>query len=145
MGTAAAVAPAATFAVGPEIRTTPVHDAFVDTDLNAACGLETSKTVLDGVVTVRTFDRDAGLQQVDTVNIRGSITAPGGTFPLRNIGADIYRIAPDGTLLLMFTGIGSFNFAGSYKFDLTTGEVIREPHRILIDSDLSAACDALSR
>ena len=144
LGAAAAVAPAATLAAGPDIRTIPVHDVFVDSDLNAACGLETSLTVLDGEVTVRTFERDAGLQRVNTVNIRGAITAPGGTFALRNIGADVYRVAPDGMLLVTFTGIGTFNFAGSFTLNLTTGEVIREPRRILFDSDLAAACDALS-
>ena len=54
-------------------------------------------------------------------------TADGRVFRFRDVGADVTRIEPDGTAVLLISGQVPFDFAGVLKIDLETGEAILEP------------------
>jgi hypothetical protein len=61
----------------------------------------------------------------------------------RDVGADLARIEPDGTAVLMIIGQVPFGFTGVLEIDLETGEAILEPHHTL-EEQLEAACEALT-
>ena len=109
--------------------------------LSEACGVEVTLTVT-GRVTHFTFpDRPVGLQELCTVN--GDVVASAGDNQIRarNVGADVVRVAPDGTLILTTTGQVPFEFTGVLKLNLDTEEVILEPHHVV---DIEQGCAQLT-
>ena len=148
-GMAAGVAVAAALAAGPVMAAAPViertlvDDVFVDRFLTQQCGVPVV-TRAQGAVTTRTFaGRGTGPRQLTTVNVRLTATAGENTVRFRDVGADLVRQRPDGTLLLSISGQVPFEFTGVLKIDLTTGGVVQEPqHRT--DDDLQEVCAVLT-
>jgi hypothetical protein len=118
-----------------------LNDTFVDPFLSEACGVEVTLTVT-GRVTHFTFpDRPVGLQELFTVNADVVATAGDNQLRARNVGADVVRVAPDGTVILTTTGQVPFMFTGVLKINLETDEVILEPHHVV---DIEEVCAQLT-
>jgi hypothetical protein len=144
---------AAVLAVGasagkPTIDRIPVNESGPDLELTAACGFPVNFAAT-GHVIVRTFDdRERGLLDLTTLNVRVTFTANGNTFRIHDVGADKVRLAPDGTLILSIIGQIPFEtdftptgFHGVLKVNLDTGEVLHEPTHMT--GSVAALCDAL--
>jgi hypothetical protein len=140
---AGVVSPGVGSGAPPTIERIPVDDTFADEFLSEECGVEVTTTAR-GHVIVRTFEGDGpGLVQVNTINIGLTATAGDRRFRFRDVGADVTRITPDGTLILSIIGQVPFDFAGVLKINLDTGEAILEP-RDRSAEQLAKACDALT-
>jgi len=127
----------------PTFETIVVDETFVDEELTAACGV-TVTVHLQGEILVRTFeDEGTGVTEVSTINLAGTATADGSVFRFRDVGADVTRIEPDGTLVLSIIGQVPFAFAGVLKIDLETGEAILEP-RDRSEEQIARACAVLT-
>lgn len=70
-------------------------------------------------------------------------TAGDNTIRFRDVGADLVRIEPDGTAILMIIGQLPFDFTGVLKIDLETGEAILEPQHVTGD-EVEDACAILT-
>jgi hypothetical protein len=128
-------------AQAPEKEVIPIDETFVDPGLSEACGVEVTIT-LTGRVTAFTFpDRPVGLQELFTVNFEVVATAGDNQIRTRNVGADLIRVAPDGTAILTTTGQVPFEFIGVLKINLDTDEVILEPHHFY---DIEQICEQLT-
>jgi hypothetical protein len=127
----------------PTIERIAINESFTDDDLTEECGVPVTTTAL-GHIIVRTFSGDGtGIAQVNTINVGLTATAGDRTFRFRDVGADVVRIAPDGTLVLSITGQVPFFFAGVLKINPETEEVILEP-RDRSEEQLAKACKALT-
>jgi hypothetical protein len=101
-------------------------------------------TRAQGHITVRTFEEDGtGVVEVRTINVVLTATADGRVFRFRDVGADVTRIEPDGTVVLLISGQVPFEFTGVLKIDLETGEAILEP-RDRSEEQLARACAVLT-
>ena len=139
---AALLAPAAT-AAKPAFDVIEVDDTFVDDFLSDACGV-TVTTHVQGRITERTFaGGGTGVDAVRTINLGFTATAGDNTVRFRDVGADLLRIEPDGTAILMIIGRVPFDFTGVLKIDLETGDAILEPQHSTAD-DIERACAALT-
>ena len=78
-----------------------------------------------------------------TLNIGLTATAGDNVIRFRDVGADVERIEPDGTAILMIIGQVPFDFTGVLKIDLETGEAILEPQHSTAEN-LEKACAALT-
>ena len=136
------LSPGVAAGAAPTIERIAVDDTFVDEDLSEACGVEVTVRVL-GHITVRTFEDGTGVAEVSAINVGVTATADGRVFRFRDVGADVTRIEPDGTAVLLVTGQVPFAFAGALMVDLETGEAILEP-RDRSEEQLAAACAALT-
>ena len=81
--------------------------------------------------------------EVLTVNVGLTATADGRVFRFTDIGANVTRIEPDGTAVLLISGQVPFDFAGVLKIDLETGEAILEP-RDRSEEQLARTCPVLT-
>jgi hypothetical protein len=137
------VAPGVGLAAAPVFERIDVDDVFVDEFLSEECGVAVTTTAL-GSITLRTFPGDStGAVEVRTINVGFTATAGDRTFSIRDVGADVTRIEPDGTVVLTITGQVPFGFVGALIIDLETGEAILEPVD-RSESQLAAACAALT-
>jgi hypothetical protein len=126
-----------------DVRPIVVDETFVDEDLTAACGVELTVRV-QGEILVRTFSGErTGVAEVRTINVGATATADGRIFRFRDVGADVTRIEPDGTAVLLISGQVPFAFAGVLKIDLETGEATLEP-RDRSEEQIARACAALT-
>ena len=136
--------PAAGAAGKPVFERITVDETFVDEDLSEACGVPVTGTAT-GHVTIRRFSGEGpGLTQVGTINVGVAVTAGGRTFRFRDVGADVARIEPDGTAVLLISGQVPFFFAGALKIDPDTEEVLLEP-KDRSEAQLAKACAVLTR
>jgi hypothetical protein len=127
----------------PTFETIVIDDTFVDDFLTEACGV-TVTTHVEGTIRIRTFsDGGTGVSEVRTINVGGTATAGDRIFRLRDVGADVIRIEPDGTAVLLISGQVPFDFAGVLKIDLETGDAILEP-RDRSEEQIARACAALT-
>lgn len=144
---AALVACTAVVAAGPAVAAPPViervqfEDSFHDEFLTEACGVDVTTALSGRVTTITSSGEDPRLIQVRTINVGLTATAGDNTFRFRDVGADMLRVEPDGTLVLSIIGQVPFDFTGVLKIDLDTGEAILEPHHFL---DTARACAALT-
>lgn len=130
-------------AAAPTIERITVDETFDDPDLSAACGVPVTVTVR-GHATLRTFSGEGtGPVTVNTLNFAITLTAGDRVFRLRDVGADMVRIEPDGTAVLSIIGQVPLEFAGVLKIDLETGEAILEP-RDRSAQQVARACRALT-
>ena len=138
------LSPGVAAGAAPTIERIPIDDAFVDPDLSDACGVEVMIRAL-GHITVRTFPGDTtGAGEVRTINVGlTATTEDGSVFRFRDVGADVTRIEPGGTAVLLISGQVPFAFAGALKIDLETGEAILEP-RDRSEQQLAMACAVLT-
>ena len=70
-------------------------------------------------------------------------TAGGRTFRFRDVGADVARVQPDGSVVLLISGQVPFFFAGALKIDPETEEVLLEP-KDRSEAQVAKACRALA-
>jgi hypothetical protein len=139
---ATVTAPTAALAAPPVIERVQVQDTFLDEFLTDACGV-TVTTTASGMFTVVGFNGGQGTGPVElrAINIALTITAGDNTLRLRDVGVDLVRVEPDGTVVLSIVGQIPLDFTGVLKVDLVTGEVILEPHHF---ADIADACAVLT-
>ena len=139
----AVVAPSA-IAAKPTIERIEVSDiGVVDEFLSEVCGVTVTIDAV-GHVVVRTFDdREKGLVELQTINIKLTARVGEKTFQFHDVGADLVRVTPDGTTILMIIGQIPGGFTGVLKINLDTGEAILEPHHSL-EGDIEEACQVLT-
>ena len=139
---AAIVAPSA-LGAKPVLERIDVDESFADDFLTEECGVPVT-TSAQGHIIARTFEGEGtGAASVRTINVGLTATAGGNTYRFRDVGADVVRIEPDGTAILLITGQVPFDFAGLLMIDLETGEAILEPQHSL-GENLEKACAVLS-
>jgi hypothetical protein len=139
---AALVAPGA-MAAQPTMERFDVDESFVDEFLTKECGVEVTVHV-EGHLIFRMFNGEGtGPAELLTINVAVTATADGNTFVFRDVGADLVRIEPDGTAILMIIGQIPFEFTGMLKIDLETGEAILEPQHSR-RGELDEACGVLT-
>jgi hypothetical protein len=134
-GTAAAVGP-------PEMETITISDTFEDEFLTDECGVDVTTSV-DGRITFFTFpDQPLGPQELTSFHVNLVATAGDNSVRFNDVGIDLVRVEPDGTVILMVVGQVPFEFTGALMIDLDTGEVILEPHHAV---DTTRACHLLTK
>jgi hypothetical protein len=126
----------------PVKETITVSDTFQDEFLTEACGVEVTITV-SGFITFLTFpDRPVGLQELTSYHLDILATAGDKQARFKDVGIDLLRVEPDGTVVLMIVGQVPFEFTGVLKINLDTGEVILEPQHTV---DTTRVCRLLTR
>ncbi len=136
---AGVVSPAA--AAGPTIERIPIDDTFVDEGLSAECGVTVTARAV-GQLTFKTWDRTGtGPLDMTNINIAITFTAGDNSYRVRDVGADLLRREPDGSLVVLVIGQVPFGFSGVLKIDPETGEVLHEPQHL---QDAAEACAALT-
>jgi hypothetical protein len=126
----------------PTFERIDVDDTFADEFLSQECGVDVTTTVR-GHVTLRTFSREKGLVQLNTLNLAITATGDDQTFRFRDVGADQLQVKPDSTLVLSIIGQVPFDFAGVLKINPDTEEVILEP-KDSSEEQLAKACRFLT-
>jgi hypothetical protein len=135
VGTAAAVGP-------PERETITFSDTFEDEFLTVVCGVDVT-TSFEGRVTFFTFpDQPVGPQDITSVHINLVATAGDNAVQFKDVGVDVVRVEPDGTVVLMIVGQVPFEFTGALMINVTTGEAIVEPHHTF---DTTRVCHLLTK
>lgn len=130
---AALTSPPAT-AAPPQIDRENVDDVFDDELLTEECGVPV-ETRATGQIANLAFDEDGtGVVNVFTINITLTATSGDNTVRFKDVGADVVKVLPDGTLVLAIIGQVPFDFTGVLKVNLTAGEVIQEPHHFTGDT-----------
>jgi hypothetical protein len=139
---AAVVAPGA-FAGKPTMERVAIDETFDDDFLSAECGVPVTAHV-QGHIIIRTFEGGGtGPAELRTISIGITATAGDNTYRFRDVGADLVRIEPDGTAILMIIGQVPFDFTGVLKIDLETDEAILEPQHST-EGNVEKACAALT-
>ena len=140
---AALALPAAGSGAKPVFERITIDDSFVDEELSEACGVPVTGAVR-GHVTLRTFAGEGtGPVAVNSINVGVTLTSGDRTFRLRDVGADVARVQPDGTIVLLISGQVPFAFAGALKIDPDTEEVLLEP-KDRSEAQIARACRALA-
>ena len=140
---AALITPSA-MAAKPTMERLNIDETLPDEFLTEACGVQVT-TRAKGHIIIRTFDGEGpGPAELTTINIGLTASAGGNFYRFRDVGADLVRIEPDGTAILMIIGQVPFEFMGVLKIDLETGEAILEPQHSL-EEELDQACEVLTR
>ena len=139
---AAALLTPIALAAKPVIERIDIDEGGPDPFLTAECGFAVD-VHFAGQIIARTFSGDGtGPAELRTLNILSTVTANGNTVRIRDVGVDLVRVFPDGTLILSIVGQVPFDFTGVLKVDLTTGEVIHEPQHL--GDTVEEVCAALS-
>jgi hypothetical protein len=129
-------------AAAPVKETITFSDTFQDEFLTEACGVDVTTTAT-GRITFFTFpDRPVGPQDLTSVHVDIVATAGDKQARFKDVGVDLVRVEPDGTVVLMVVGQVPFEFTGVLKVNLDTGEVILEPHHTV---DTTRVCRLLTR
>ena len=127
----------------PVLERINVDETAPDPFLTAACGVAVT-THAEGHLIARTFTGGGtGVAEVRTLNIGLTATAGDNVVRFRDVGADVVRIEPDGTAILMIIGQVPFEFTGVLKIDLETGDAILEPQHSTAEN-LEKACATLT-
>lgn len=135
--------PGVALAAQPTIERIDVSETFADADLSADCGVPVT-TTLDGHLIIRTFeDRTTGVTEVSTINFGFTATSEHGQFRFRDVGADVTRIQPDGTIVISIIGQVPFEFTGITRED-GDGNVIFQSGGDRSDKQLAVACARLA-
>lgn len=142
LAVAALLAPGAS-AAKPAFNVIEVNESFPDEFLSAACGVAVTTHVQGKIIQRTMAGTGTGLAAVSTVNVAVTATAGDNTIRFRDVGADLVRIEPDGTAILMLIGQLPFDFTGVLKIDLETGEAILEPQHTT-EERVEKACAALT-
>jgi hypothetical protein len=136
-----AVMPAS--AAPPTFERFTIDEHFYDDWVSGQCGFDVWAG-LTGFATLRTFERQGtGPEYVWTINLTLTLSSGDATYTLKDVGADIARVQPDGTGLLTIVGQVPFAFKGALKINPTTGEVVHEPRRQTGD-EVARVCAALA-
>ena len=142
-GILASVLSGSAVAVGqPEMETISFSESFPDEFLSEECGVDVT-TSLSGRVTFFMFDDQAvGPQNIASIHVDLVATADGDAARFKDVGIDLVRVEPDGTVVLMIIGQVPFAFTGALMIDLVTGEVILEAQHVL---DTTRVCQLLTK
>jgi hypothetical protein len=111
--------------------------------LTEACGVPVTVNV-SGTFTVLTFPDGTGPLELVAVSIDLVFVAGDNQVLSRNAGIDLFRAEPDGTVILMSTGVVGVVFSGVLKINLTTGEVILESPQH-VEGSIARVCQRLTR
>jgi hypothetical protein len=111
-------------AEGPVVEHVIIEGAGFDEFLSDACGFPVLFSE-SGRVTIRTFV-DGG-KRVQTINLATTVSANGNQTVLREAGAEITRVTPEGVAILSISGQRPFLFTGVLKINLETGEAVLVP------------------
>lgn len=142
LAVAAVVAPGA-LAAKPTFERIDIDETTPDEFLSEACGVDVT-THAKGHIIARTFaGGESGAAELRTLNIALTATADGNTVRFRDVGADLVRVEPDGTAILMIIGQVPGGFIGVLMIDLETGEAILEPQHSL-EGQVEEICAALT-
>jgi hypothetical protein len=126
----------------PMRETITFSDTFEDEFLTDECGVEVTTSV-DGRVSSFTYpDQAVGPQEITSVHVNFVSTAGDNAVRFKDVGVDVIRVEPDGTVVLMVVGQVPFEFTGALMIDQTTGEVILEPHHMV---DTTRVCHLLAK
>jgi hypothetical protein len=126
----------------PVKETITFSETFEDEFLTEACDVDVTTSV-DGRLTFLSFpNRPVGPQDITSVHVNFVATAGANAVRFKDVGVDVRRVEPDGTVILMVVGQVPFDFTGALMIDLTTGEVILEPHHVV---DTTRACHLLTK
>jgi hypothetical protein len=135
------VAETAAAAGKPERETETFSETFADEFLTDECGVDVT-TSLDGRLTFFTFaDQPIGPQDITSVHVNFVATAGDNVARFKDVGVDVVRVEPDGTVILMVVGQVPFDFTGALMVNLETDEVILEPHHSF---DTTRVCHLLT-
>ena len=127
----------------PVFQRIDVNETAPDPFLTEECGVAVT-TQAEGQIISRTFTGGGtGVASVRTINIALTATAGDNVVRFRDVGADVVRIEPDGTAILMIIGQVPFDFTGVLKIDLETGDAILEPQHSTAEN-LEKACATLT-
>ena len=129
-------------AAKPTLEKIVIDDEFVDEELSEYCGFEITGHAV-GRVTARTFGEGGRILSVNSVNVKVTLSANDNEFVVRDVGADVTTVRPDGTIVVAIIGQLPFDFNGVLKINPETGEVLHEPQHSTAD-DADAACAALA-
>ena len=130
-------------AAKPVFERIDIDETAPDEFLTEECGVAVT-TRAQGHIITREFDGiGTGPASVTTINVGLTATAGDNVIRFRDVGADVVRIEPDGTAVLMIIGQVPFEFTGVLKIDLETGEAILEPQHNTAEN-LEEACAALT-
>jgi hypothetical protein len=129
-------------AEAPVKETITFSDTFPDEFPTQACGVVVTATV-NGRITFFTFpDRPVGPQDLTSVHVDIVAIAGDNQARFKDVGIDLLRVEPDGTVILSIVGQVPFEFTGVLKINPDTGEVILEPQHIV---DTTRVCRLLTR
>jgi len=127
----------------PVFERISVNDSGVDGFFTGLCDFEVIATSV-GQITVRESpDRTVGAVRVVSVNVRTTLSANGNEYTFLDVGADVVRITPEGELVLSVIGQLPFFFTGVLKINLSTDEVVLEPHHFT-EGDIDDVCATLA-
>ena len=140
VATAVVAAPGA-LAAKPEMQRFDIDVTFVDEFLSEECGVAVS-TRRQGHLILRSFDRESGLVELNTLNFVMTATAGDNTYRFRDVGADQVKVTADGPILSIVGQI-PFGFNGVLKINLDTEEVVHEP-TASTEGRIEEACAALT-
>ena len=139
----AAVLAGGAAAAPPTIERIEVDESFPDDFLTEACGVPVTTTAT-GHVIMRTFPGEGtGAVELNTLNLSLAARAGDNVYRFRDVGADLVRVEPDATAILLIVGQVPFGFSGVLKIDLDTGETILEPQHSL-EGRVEEACAKLT-
>jgi hypothetical protein len=129
-------------AQAPVKETITFTDTFQDEFLTEACGVAVTTTVT-GSLTFFTYpDRPVGPQDLTSVHVDIVATAGDNQARFKDVGIDLVRVEPDGTVVLMIVGQVPFEFTGVLMINPDTGEVILEPQHTV---DTTRVCRLRTR
>lgn len=129
-------------AAAPTIERFPIEAEFHDGFLSAECGVDVTTTI-SGFRIMREFVDGAGnLVSLATINVTGTSSSEFGSVRIKDVGADLVKVAPDGTLTVRVTGQVPFDFAGVLVYDIDADEIVKEPH-FRGEEQLAKACRLL--
>jgi hypothetical protein len=135
--------PGPALGAAPTIERIEISETFPDELLTEECGVAVTTTV-EGRIIVRTFeDRTTGVPQLLTINLGYTAASAFGAYQFRDVGADLVRVRPDGTVVVSIIGQVPFEFTGIVKED-GDGNVIFESGGDRGAKQLAAACAALN-
>lgn len=140
--TVALLGPTAAATAQPTKETIEFSETFEDEFLSEACGVDVTTTISGRVTFIDYPDRPVGVQDISSVHVDFLAIAGDDQVRFKDVGIDLVRIKPDGTVILMIVGQVPFEFTGALMVNLTTGEVILEPRHTV---DTTRACRLLTK
>jgi hypothetical protein len=126
----------------PEREVIPVSFTGPFDLLTEACGVDVTINV-SGTITVLTFPDGTGPLELAAVSLDIVLVAGDNQVLSRNAGIDLFRVEPDGTVILTSTGVVGVVFSGVLKINLTTGEVILESPQH-VEGSIARVCRQLT-
>ena len=117
-----------------------IDETFDDDFLTEECGIAVETRAV-GHQTTRTHD--GNLIEVFTINVKLTSTSAEGTFRYNDVGSDVTKITKDG-VVHQINGQVPFFFNGTAWENPITGEVLKEPTKLVFESMLESACAALN-